>query len=91
MPSEPAQAPGDSDLLALLHANATATNVGYMLAYAAPEQVRGERSTAATDVHGFTALACRLLGGDGPPTRVLEEPKKKMPRCAPGWKPLEQW
>lgn len=34
MPSEPAQAPGDSDLLALLHANATATHVGYTPAYA---------------------------------------------------------
>lgn len=49
-----------------LHANATATNVGYTLAFAAPEQVRGERSTAATDVYGLAALACRLLGGEGP-------------------------
>ena len=49
-----------------LHANATATNVGYTLAYAAPEQVRGERSTAATDVYGLAALACRLLGGEEP-------------------------
>ncbi len=49
-----------------LHANATATNVGYTLAFAAPEQVRGERSSAATDVYGLAALACRLLGGEGP-------------------------
>ncbi len=49
-----------------LKADATATNVGYTLAYAAPEQVRGERSTAATDVYGLAALACRLLGGEGP-------------------------
>ena len=49
-----------------LAANATATNVGYTLAFAAPEQVRGERSTAATDVYGLAALACRLLGGEGP-------------------------
>ena len=49
-----------------LQADASATSVGYTLAYAAPEQVRGERSSAATDVYGLAALACRLLGGEGP-------------------------
>ncbi len=49
-----------------LQTNASATSVGYTLAFAAPEQVRGERSTAATDVYGLAALACRLLGGEGP-------------------------
>lgn len=49
-----------------LSADASATSVGYTLAFAAPEQVRGERSTAATDVYGLAALACRLLGGEAP-------------------------
>jgi|GEM_PF-3023097 len=49
-----------------LQADASATSVGYTLAFAAPEQVRGERSTAATDVYGLAALGCRLLGGQGP-------------------------
>lgn len=49
-----------------LQADASATSIGYTLAYAAPEQVRGERSSAATDVYGLAALACRLLGGEGP-------------------------
>lgn len=49
-----------------LAAEASATSVGYTLAFAAPEQVRGERSTAATDVYGLAALGCRLLGGHGP-------------------------
>jgi eukaryotic-like serine/threonine-protein kinase len=49
-----------------LQADASATSVGYTLAFAAPEQVRGERSSAATDVYGLAALACRLLGGEGP-------------------------
>lgn len=49
-----------------LQADASATSVGYTLAFAAPEQVRGERSSAATDVYGLAAMACRLLGGEGP-------------------------
>ena len=49
-----------------LQADASATSIGYTLAFAAPEQVRGERSSAATDVYGLAALACRLLGGEGP-------------------------
>lgn len=44
----------------------TATSAGYTLAYAAPEQVRGERCSAATDVYGLAALGCRLLTGDSP-------------------------
>ena len=53
-----------------LQTNASATSAGYTLAFAAPEQVRGERSTAATDVYGLAALACRLLGGEGPFPRM---------------------
>lgn len=53
-----------------LQTNASATSAGYTLAFAAPEQVRGERSTAATDVYGLSALACRLLGGEGPFPRM---------------------
>ncbi len=49
-----------------LQANATATTAGYTLSFAAPEQVRAERSTAATDVYGLAALACKLLGGQSP-------------------------
>ncbi len=49
-----------------LQADASATSAGYTLAFAAPEQVRGERSTAATDVYGLAAMGCRLLGGQGP-------------------------
>lgn len=44
----------------------TATSAGYTLAYAAPEQVRGERCSAATDVYGLAALGCRLLTGESP-------------------------
>ncbi|MFZ2236896.1 MAG: serine/threonine-protein kinase [Dokdonella sp.] len=49
-----------------LQADASATSVGYTLAFAAPEQVRGDRSSAATDVYGLAALACRLLAGEVP-------------------------
>ena len=49
-----------------LRGDASVTSAGYTLAFAAPEQVRGERSTAATDVYGLAALACRLLGGQNP-------------------------
>jgi tetratricopeptide (TPR) repeat protein len=49
-----------------LDAERTHTVAGFTPAFAAPEQVRGERSTAATDVYGLGATGFALLCGRAP-------------------------
>lgn len=56
----------DFGVASWLPAAQTRTQAGYTPAYAAPEQIRGERGSAATDVYGLGALALELLGGRVP-------------------------
>lgn len=56
----------DFGVASWLPAAHTRTQAGYTPAYAAPEQIRGERGSAATDVYGLGALALELLGGRAP-------------------------
>lgn len=49
-----------------LSEDASRTAAGYTLSYAAPEQVRGERGTVATDIYGLGALALKLCAGRAP-------------------------
>lgn len=49
-----------------LDEEASRTAAGYTLSYAAPEQVRGERGTVATDLYGLGALALKLCCGRAP-------------------------
>lgn len=56
----------DFGVASWLPAAQTRTQAGYTPAYAAPEQIRGERGSAATDVYGLGALALELLGDRRP-------------------------
>ncbi|MCG6117577.1 MAG: serine/threonine protein kinase [Aquimonas sp.] len=49
-----------------LDQEASRTAAGYTLSYAAPEQIRGERGTVATDLYGLGALALKLCSGRAP-------------------------
>lgn len=49
-----------------LDQDASRTAAGYTLSYAAPEQIRAERGTVATDIYGLGALALKLCTGRAP-------------------------
>jgi len=55
-----------------LDAERTHTIAGFTPAYAAPEQVRSERNTVATDVYGLAATGFALLCGRSPFADVQE-------------------